>query len=921
MKKKLIFASVALLLVTLPVYAVFNEKNLAQTLSVLRYELHQDYEKAQQERAQKWRERRKEMQHGTMVKMIKKCNELSLILYSQNQDYTFDVTYALKEVTQQYEDFNRQRTPYDDNVKELDLRIDQYERLLESLRRLPPEIATVGGIPDSLRMTGMPGMGGGYPRMAGRRTPRKPEEERKDAEGSVKAEAGSDSLATASDSLPKTGNEVLSGFLEGLGIAAKASAEEDSISRRSFMLDEQGQADRDSCIFYAEAMLSMYRTERERTIIDSTHYTDMSERLKQTYDYAKSRYEDLQHRIFIDGQDNYLHVLGNLKSYASKAFSEARNKYGVGDNAIDRAGLRKSDWRGPVVVGFIFVVLFYIALATLLSNIVMRILRRKMARLNTPEFIERKKTVDLLCGVIIFALTLMIASFLVKQNFIAVASRLLLVYAWLLAAILASLLIRSESGQVNNGVKLYIPLMLLGLIVIFFRIIFIPNRLVNLVLPPLLLVFCIWQGSLCFKMQKKVDRQDMFYAWTTLAVMAVTTVMACLGYVLMSIQVFIWWLFQVSAIGTITALKEVLRMYESKVIARRKMQYRKEHTMVSDAKKGSFIEVTWLFDFFKTTAIPILAVLSVPFSLWMASDVFDLSEICKTLFYKPFFDLHDTSGNQILYTSFYKIVLVASLYFLFRYACYLTKAFYRRTKLEHLMRESGRDYVHSNEVNLTLANNVIAIIIWGIYIAAAIIILKIPMGALSIVAAGLATGLGLALKDVLNNFIYGIQLMSGRLRVGDYVECDGVRGKVTSISYQSTQILTIDDAVMAFTNTTLFNKNFVNLTKNSFYRFVKIPIGVNYGADVDNIRKILTEAFQSLITKDKYDRYIVDPARGISVAFSNFGDSSIELTVKQYVLVEEEYAYVARAKELIYNTLNANGIEIPFPQRDVHIRN
>ena len=71
--------------------------------------------------------------------------------------------------------------------------------------------------------------------------------------------------------------------------------------------------------------------------------------------------------------------------------------------------------------------------------------------------------------------------------------------------------------------------------------------------------------------------------------------------------------------------------------------------------------------------------------------------------------------------------------------------------------------------------------------------------------------------------------------------------------------------------------------------------------------------------KDKYGRNIVDPKRGIIVAMDEFGDSSINIAMKQFVLVEERFNYMARAKELIYNTLNENGINIPFPQRDLHI--
>ena len=72
--------------------------------------------------------------------------------------------------------------------------------------------------------------------------------------------------------------------------------------------------------------------------------------------------------------------------------------------------------------------------------------------------------------------------------------------------------------------------------------------------------------------------------------------------------------------------------------------------------------------------------------------------------------------------------------------------------------------------------------------------------------------------------------------------------------------------------------------------------------------------------KDKYGRNIVDPKSGIQVRFKDFGDNSVNLSVVQNITVEEHFSYPARAKELIYNALNAHGIEIPFPQRDLYIK-
>jgi small-conductance mechanosensitive channel len=78
-------------------------------------------------------------------------------------------------------------------------------------------------------------------------------------------------------------------------------------------------------------------------------------------------------------------------------------------------------------------------------------------------------------------------------------------------------------------------------------------------------------------------------------------------------------------------------------------------------------------------------------------------------------------------------------------------------------------------------------------------------------------------------------------------------------------------------------------------------------------------ALKPLCRPDKFGRDTVKPSYGIQVTLGNFGDSSVDLNVKQFVLVDQRYAYVARANELIYKALRDNGIEIPFPQRDVHI--
>jgi small-conductance mechanosensitive channel len=147
-----------------------------------------------------------------------------------------------------------------------------------------------------------------------------------------------------------------------------------------------------------------------------------------------------------------------------------------------------------------------------------------------------------------------------------------------------------------------------------------------------------------------------------------------------------------------------------------------------------------------------------------------------------------------------------------------------------------------------------------------------------------------------------------------------VRGRVTGINYQCVQVETINGTEMSFLNASLFGQNFNNLTRNNSYELTKIIVGVEYGTDVEKVREVLKEAMKVMDTKDKYGRNIVDPKRGIIVILENMSESSVDIAVKQYVLVPERIAYVDKAKEVVYKALNDAGISIPFPQCDIHIK-
>lgn len=675
-----------------------------------------------------------------------------------------------------------------------------------------------------------------------------------------------------------------------------------------YVLGKAEQADRDACLLYAKALRNNMVRMMNAISKDSRYYDYVVEKVEQLNSYAQARYVELQKSIFVNGGDNYFAVLAGLRDNLSLVRRDVDDKY----LPLVRHDRNYSEWRGPFIVGISLFMLFYILLASALSNVVLRWLVPK--RFRTPAFQAKRPVLLVALGVLIFAVSVMLMQGFIDNNFVLMASELMINMAWLWAAVFVSLLIRLDGEQIRRGVALYMPFMCMAFLVIVFRIVLIPNALVNIAYPPLLVVFTFWQARTLRRCRRKLPESDMLYSVVSLAAMVVGCVVAWVGYVLLAVEIMVWWMFQLAAIQTITCCYDLTEMYEARYVFRRLARTQGGAADVADRerlmkriKSGDFISSTWFYDLVNRALIPIAGVASVLLSIWWAADIFEMTAICRDIF---FYNFVDQPG--VVQVSLYKLCLVIGCWFVFRYVNYAVRSLY------HVYKE--RRHKPGDNLNFTLANNVIAIGVWGAYFLYALVLLQVPKSGISVVTAGLATGLGFAMKDLLENFFYGISLMTGRVRVGDYIECDGIQGKVETITYQSTQVVTLDGSVIAFLNTQLFNKNFKNLTRNHSYELVKIPIGVAYGANVEQVRRMIVRALEPLRVKNAEGLDVLHPQQPVKVSFSDFGESSVDLVVSMWVRVEEKAALLSSAREIIYNTLNENGIEIPYPQRDVNIR-
>jgi small conductance mechanosensitive channel len=175
-------------------------------------------------------------------------------------------------------------------------------------------------------------------------------------------------------------------------------------------------------------------------------------------------------------------------------------------------------------------------------------------------------------------------------------------------------------------------------------------------------------------------------------------------------------------------------------------------------------------------------------------------------------------------------------------------------------------------------------------------------------AAGLAVGL--ALQGSLSNFAGGVLILIFKpFRVGDTIETQGQLGAVESIDILYTKIRLFDNRVVTVPNGALANNMIINLSHKPTRR-VEMKVGVAYGTDLNKTRQVILDVLK------KDERIHEDPAA--VVYFTNFGDSSLDLTIRCWADAADLWPVYWDNMEAIKEAFETNAIEIPFPQRDVH---
>ncbi len=424
--------------------------------------------------------------------------------------------------------------------------------------------------------------------------------------------------------------------------------------------------------------------------------------------------------------------------------------------------------------------------------------------------------------------------------------------------IVAYLTLRLPRKDIWRALLSYLPIFFLTNILLVYREDQYPLSTVTVTMPFLFFIALITQLIILFKSRKKLDQKDRNMAWANLGAITVGFICICVGYTILATMIFLMW------IGIITGF--MLLSIGKIFIAKR------------NPKPSGVLGLTIRL-FIYPLALP--AIMLMAFT-WVAH-IYNLTIWFGELLRTPFLNMPDTIGV----VSIAKLLLIYGLGIFVNYVLCLVKTMLRCK-------------VSYRQEQVAVWTSVGRIVVWILYIVAVMVILDINKVGLAAAVGGASVGVGFALKDTLENLFSGISLMTGRLRPGDILEYEGVRGKVLDIGITSTTMETEDGPIMTLPNRQLFEKNFKNMTRNHRVELRHITFDISAENDPKAVRALILACLMDISGVDNSRKHVV--------IIRNFGSGVMRVELKVWIDSEMYLAAEPAVREAVFEAFRANGI-------------
>ena len=275
------------------------------------------------------------------------------------------------------------------------------------------------------------------------------------------------------------------------------------------------------------------------------------------------------------------------------------------------------------------------------------------------------------------------------------------------------------------------------------------------------------------------------------------------------------------------------------------------------------------------------------------------ADLLKAL-YSPYFSIGDLPITPVF------LIKAFVFFFLLRLLSGMTRRFMAKRVLVRTSLNPGQQYAFAQiTAYLVFLFGLLVGLQWA----------GVNMSNLVILGGAVGIGVGFGLQNIANNFVSGIILLMERpIQVGDRVEVGDTNGDVVKIAARSTWIRTNDNVVMIIPNSEFINNHVTNWTANDRQIRFAIPLGVSYSSDPEVVREVLEE-----VAGRHPDVLTLPPPE---VLFTGFGDSSLDFELRVWTITRVQFPRILASEIyfMVFKAFKEHGIEIPFPQRDLHVK-
>ena len=370
-------------------------------------------------------------------------------------------------------------------------------------------------------------------------------------------------------------------------------------------------------------------------------------------------------------------------------------------------------------------------------------------------------------------------------------------------------------------------------------------------------------------------------------------ILIIIGYVAMANMIFSGLLTTLLLLAVLFFLQNIFKKYLNTLFSTKTRHQRRFLKFLSPKQDGASPAKFWLGTFIN---IILWFVAICLFLLIWGMDPAHLSSLLRSIFFGV-----EIGGREI---SLVNIVLAAAIFFII-----IAVTRYIQNIMDvRLFPNSTLDSGAQNALKTA-----IKYLGFAIAIVISVNVIGFDLSSLLLIVGGLSVGIGLGLQPIVTNFVSGIIMLIERpVKVGDQVEIGGQCGIVTCIKVRATEIRTFQRASVLIPNSSIITGQVKNWTLHNRLCRIEIPIGVAYGSDIQLVKKLLLECSDGI--KD----IASDPTP--SVVFMNFGDNSLDFELRLFTTdLGNKMSISSAIRFNIEEKFSAANIEIPFPQRDVHL--